>query len=129
MDEARIEQLGMTPLAADFAEVDAVKTQADLVALLGRWERQGLPTPFGFFINQDEKKPDQYAVYLGQGGIGLPDRDYYLEDKFKDAREIQSLHCDRPDPGRVRQAAGTQPGDLRARGQDCPCPLEPGREP
>ncbi|TXG85345.1 MAG: M13 family peptidase [Sphingomonadales bacterium] len=87
MDEARIEQLGMTPLAADFAEVEAVKTQADLVALLGRWERQGLPTPFGFFINQDEKKPDQYAVYLGQGGIGLPDRDYYLEDKFKDARE------------------------------------------
>jgi putative endopeptidase len=87
MDEAAIEAAGITPLAADLAAVSAVQNRDQLIALLGQTRRIGLPSPIGFGVSLDQKNPNAYIVSVGQGGLGLPDRDYYLvkdNPKFAD---------------------------------------------
>ena len=97
MDEARAESLGVTPLAAEFARVAAIKSKADLPALAARLGRIGVTTPVGIFINQDAKDPTQYIAYLFQDGIGLPDREYYLSQdaKFKEFRAKYVAHVEK----------------------------------
>jgi putative endopeptidase len=86
MDEARIEKLGASPIAAEFAAVQSAKTRDDLSALMGRANSDFEDSLFGFNIDVDLKDPKRYAVYLGQAGLGLPDRDYYLQSSFADAK-------------------------------------------
>jgi len=81
MDEARVEQLGAAPIAPDLAQIKAAATRDDLVALMGDHTRmhRGL---FGVGIGPDAKDPTHYAVQSGSGGLGLPDKDYYLKPAF-----------------------------------------------
>ncbi|WP_114228837.1 MULTISPECIES: M13 family metallopeptidase [Sphingomonas] len=83
MDEAGIEAKGLTPLKPFMAEVKALKSKADYPALLGRTSRVGVFGPVIGFVNVDDKVNTQYALTLTQGGIGMPDRDYYLKDDPK----------------------------------------------
>jgi putative endopeptidase len=82
MDEGRVESLGAAPLAKDLAAIRAADTRAKLAALMG----QAPDGYFGSFFEPaegpDAKTPTRYAVYLAQGGLGLPDRDYYLKPSF-----------------------------------------------
>lgn len=80
MDEATIEKLGLTPLTPQLDAIKAVTDKAQLPALFARLQRDGVGIPFGWFVNNDAKNSTEYAVYLGQGGLGLPDRDYYFKD-------------------------------------------------
>lgn len=82
MDEARIEQLGASPLKQDLDAVRAVKSRAELAALMGVANRDFTGSFFNLYIAPDAKDPGHYAVYVNQGGLGLPDRDYYLKDSF-----------------------------------------------
>ena len=82
MDEAHIAQLGATPLAADLAAIRAADTHDKLAALMGRNSTGFEGALFGLSIDLDLKDPARYAVYAGQAGLGLPDRDYYLEAPF-----------------------------------------------
>lgn len=82
MAEARIAALGATPLAAHLAAVRAADTHDKLAALMGRNTADFEGSLFGLGIDIDLKDPKQYAVYVGQAGLGLPDRDYYLEPSF-----------------------------------------------
>jgi len=82
MDEARIEELGAKPLAADLAEISAAKTRADLARLMGKSQGAFGGSFFGAYISDDAKDPERYAVYLFQAGLGMPDRDYYLQESF-----------------------------------------------
>ena len=88
MDEARIETNGLKPLAADFARVDAIKTKADVAQLIGALSQEigaeETSLPLVMVIHQDNRDSTRYVVDLQQGGIGMPDRDYYLNTK--DAR-------------------------------------------
>ena len=89
IDEAAIEAKGLTPLAPRLAEIDAVNDRAGIARVLGEMSRDGTPTPIGVGAEQDLKNPDIYTVYVGQGGLGMPDRDYYLDEKnpkFADIR-------------------------------------------
>ncbi|MEZ5895066.1 MAG: M13 family metallopeptidase [Parvularculaceae bacterium] len=86
MDVERINALGLEPLAADFARIDALSTKADIAAAFADPDL-GAATPIGVYISVDAKSPDRYAVYLTQAGLGLPNRDYYLQDKFADKQE------------------------------------------
>ncbi|RYY98092.1 MAG: M13 family peptidase [Chitinophagaceae bacterium] len=81
MDTATIEQQGIAPIRADLVRIDGLGTVPDFLDELA-WERtQGMGgTLFSFSIAQDRKKVDQYIPQLGQGGISLPDRDYYLKN-------------------------------------------------
>jgi putative endopeptidase len=82
MDEKRADAAGAAPIAADLAAIAAAKTKADLAALMGRANDGFMPSIFAASISEDLKAPTRYAVYVGQAGLGLPDRDYYLDPGF-----------------------------------------------
>ena len=88
MDAAKIEAAGAAPLKPYLARIAAINTQADLAKAFGEATMHGIDVPIGAGVQQDLKDNTVYAVYLGQGGIGLPDRDYFLKDdpKFAEAR-------------------------------------------
>ncbi|MES3023042.1 MAG: M13-type metalloendopeptidase [Pseudomonadota bacterium] len=79
MDEKRLDALGYKPLAGELAKIRALKTKTSLPALMARLEQMGVTTPYEMDIWQDAKEPTRYSVYIGQSGLGMPDRDYYLK--------------------------------------------------
>jgi len=83
MDEARIEQQGVRPLQPELELIDAIKSVDDIGPLMAQLDRLGVATPFGIFVAPDAKRSTQYALWFSQGGLGLPDRDYYLSDDAK----------------------------------------------
>ena len=82
MDENRIEALGGTPIESALAAIRAATTHEQLGRLMGRSEFDFEGTLFGISIDADPKDPTRYAIFLSQEGIGLPDRDYYLQPAF-----------------------------------------------
>ena len=82
MDENRIEALGGTPIESALAAIRAATTHEQLGRLMGRSEFDFEGTLFGISIDADPKDPTRYAIFLNQEGIGLPDRDYYLQPAF-----------------------------------------------
>jgi putative endopeptidase len=86
MDETRIEALDATPIAADLARIRAAASKPDIAALMGA-ARSGLGASFfAVGVSEDEKEPSRNTLYAYQSGLGLPDRDYYLTDAFKDKK-------------------------------------------
>jgi len=83
MDTAKIDSLGLTPLQADIARIDALKNTAELATLWGLLQQERYGTPVSLFIGQDQKDSTAYIPLLGQSGLGLPDRDYYLKSDEK----------------------------------------------
>ncbi|HEY2033246.1 MAG TPA: M13 family metallopeptidase [Rhizomicrobium sp.] len=86
MDEARIEQLGAKPIAPELDAIHTAKTREALAALMGKNNADFYGTLFNFGIDVDLKDPKRYAIYLSQSGLGLPDRDYYLQKDFAPAK-------------------------------------------
>lgn len=82
MDEAAVEALGAKPLAADLAAVRAAKTREDVARLMGVAQAGFGGSAFAAFVSDDAKDPLRYAVYVTQAGLTLPNRDYYLEERF-----------------------------------------------
>lgn len=80
IDTERLETLGLTPTESAFKEVDAITSKAALARWFARSQRLGAGSPLLFSVNQDQKDPTHYIGYLTQGGLGLPDRDYYFKD-------------------------------------------------
>jgi putative endopeptidase len=83
MDEPRIERQGIKPLTAELRGILAIKSVHDISALMAHFERIGVDTPIGASVNPDYKHSTEYAFWLTQSGLGLPDRDYYLSDDEK----------------------------------------------
>jgi putative endopeptidase len=94
MDEAQVESLGAKPIAADVKTIDAIKTKAELPAAMGALQRVGVATFFGFGSDQDFKDSSQVLAEVDQGGLGMPDRDYYFKTdaKSKEQREKYLAH-------------------------------------
>jgi putative endopeptidase len=78
MDTARAEQLGARPLAAELARIDAVKNAHDAVDVAFALRPLQVSAFFGVSVDQDEKSSGEMTVHLSQGGLGLPDRDFYF---------------------------------------------------
>ena len=78
MDEARLEEAGTKPLAGALEQIAKVTKPQELVAEAARMHLAGAPALFRMMVRQDEKQSNVYAVYVYQGGLGLPERDYYL---------------------------------------------------
>jgi putative endopeptidase len=89
LDEAGVEEAGLTPLAHELAVIDAIATPAQLGAAIGRLSRLGANMPIAMAVELDARDATRYVPQLGQAGLGLPDRDYYLDAddaKFREAR-------------------------------------------
>jgi predicted metalloendopeptidase len=83
MDSARVEELGIKPLEPMLAEIAAVKSTKELPAAFAKFAQIGLSNPFGVRVGQDPKQSTVNIVQMGQSGLGLPDRDYYLRTDAK----------------------------------------------
>ncbi|RKQ69048.1 putative endopeptidase [Litorimonas taeanensis] len=82
LDTATIEAKGLAPLEADLNRIRVAKTHEDILSLMTD-VRLGLDAPVSPYIYIDAKKNDEYAVYLTQSGLGLPNRDYYFDEGEK----------------------------------------------
>ncbi len=83
MDSVRAESLGVKPIAEDLRGIQAITTRSALIEKMARLRKIGIQLPFSFYVGQDQKQSSRYIVYLGQSGLGLPDRDYYLRTSPK----------------------------------------------
>ncbi len=88
MDSSLAEIVGINPLKPTLAKIEAVKNKVDLQVYLARQELEGGGAFFSFQVSPDSKNTKKMAAYLGSGGIGLPERDYYLKQDAK-SRETQ----------------------------------------
>jgi len=79
MDSAAIARTGLTPLAGEFAKIDAIRDLPSLLATASQLQYVGVNTLCGLAIYQDEKNSARNALHLYQGGLGLPNRDYYFD--------------------------------------------------
>jgi putative endopeptidase len=88
MDTRAIDQAGLAPLKPAFDRIKAIRDGRDLAAALAWIRMQGGGAGFGFFVGQDDKRSTAYIAQFSQGGLGLPDRDYYTntDEKSQDLR-------------------------------------------
>ncbi|WP_029416080.1 M13 family metallopeptidase [Brevundimonas bacteroides] len=95
MDEAGVERLGASPLDADLAEVRAADTHEKMAALMGRTHAGLGVSLFGVNIFEDLRTPSQMSAYVAQGGLGMPNRDYYLQDSFAPQKAAYRTYIER----------------------------------
>ena len=111
MDEKRVAQLGTKPLMADIAAVAAIKDKSEMARFMGASQGSFGVSIVGGGPYADPDTPTVNVLWLGQGGIGLPDRDYYLNDSFKPQRDAYRAYIARtmkmignPDPEKAADA-------------------------
>jgi predicted metalloendopeptidase len=93
MDEARAEQLALTPLDGELERIDDIKSRTALVDYLSHLQVLGINNPVAMGIQPDAKRPDVYTIYADQAGLGMPDRDYFLSEDAKFAAMRDKYHA------------------------------------
>jgi putative endopeptidase len=89
LDTVKIEKDGFTPIKTELAKIDALKTNEDIQKMVTEQHANGSYPLFNFFGSPDEKNSNMVIAQLYQGGLGLPDRDYYLGDDQR-SKEIRA---------------------------------------
>ena len=92
MDTDAIEKLGTSPLAADIASIDAITNKSDFISTMSLLEMKGVGGIFGASIYTDAMDSETNIIYLGQGGLSLPDESYYREEQYAPIREAFLEH-------------------------------------
>lgn len=112
LDTAAINAKGLAPIQPWLDQIKAVTAKSGLAALYAQADRNGVQGLFGSYVGQDDKNPEVYALNLFQGGLGMPDRDYYLskEVKLVEARTAYEKHL-----ANVLTLAGEPNAAVRAR--------------
>ena len=115
MDVAAIDAKGAAPLKPDMDRIDAIQGKTEIPAELIRLHRRGVNVFFSLDSEQDFKNSTEYIAGVGQGGLGLPDRDYYFKDDPKSAeiragyvthmRKMFELLGDAPERARAESKA------------------------
>jgi putative endopeptidase len=97
MDSIGRNKVGIAPLLPEFKKIDSISNYSDLAEYFGHANQSGNNSPFVIGVMEDLKDPSQYMLYAWQGGLGLPDREYYfLEDsKSKEIRKKYVTHIDK----------------------------------
>ncbi|MBA2670875.1 MAG: M13 family metallopeptidase [Gemmatimonadetes bacterium] len=80
LNTARIERLGLDPLASELYHIRAVRSVEGLPDLFAHLQRIGVQTPISVSVGQDQRNAEQYIGVVSQSGLGLPNRDYYLQE-------------------------------------------------
>ena len=92
MDTDAIEKLGTKPLDADLASIDAISSKSDFISTMSRLEMKGVGGIFGDSIYTDALDSETNIIYLGQGGLSLPDESYYREEQYAPIRDAFLEH-------------------------------------
>jgi putative endopeptidase len=97
MDEAALESIGLKPLAGEFARIDALKDRGQIAALIAHYNEVGISAPYTPQVHQDARDATRYVFDLAQDGLGMPDRDYYLQDddRLKQIRASYLAHVEK----------------------------------
>ena len=83
MDEQALERLRLKPLDSEFARITALKNKQDMAGLMGHLDQLWVPVPVSLWLLADQKDSRRYAVYAHPDGLGLPSRNYYIENNPK----------------------------------------------
>lgn len=92
MDVDAVEKAGAEPLHPFFEEIDDISSVVDLVTFLGKAERRGITGLFGIGDDSDPGDPTREVLWIGQGGIGLPDEAYYRDEDKAEIRDAYVRH-------------------------------------
>src|SRR5262245_6118955 len=114
MDEARIDALGLKPVAPLLAEIDAIRDAAGVQKMISRFHDLGIGVPFSLVSGSDNHEPTRVIAQVYASGLGLPDRDYYVkaEPRFEEARAKYREHVTN-----MFKLAGSSDGDARQAAQ------------
>jgi putative endopeptidase len=95
MDSRRREAQRFRPVSPELRRIAGIASSASFVDELARLHGQGVPALFDSYVSPDDKNSSVYSLYLYQGGLSLPDRDYYLKRSFGPQREAYLAHVAR----------------------------------
>ncbi len=97
VDTARINSLGISPISDELAAIDNLNNKSAMSRWLGRSQQVGAGGAFHLFVSIDDKNATRYIPGLWQGGLGLPDRDYYFNDEenFRSIRKAYVVHMEK----------------------------------
>ena len=94
-DQSRLDALGMSPIRADLDAIAALRTRSEIAGRMGRSQYDFGGSLFEAGIDVDIGNPKQYAIYLGQAGLGMPGREYYLTNEYRSARTAYRGYVER----------------------------------
>ena len=95
MDETRLDALGVKPLAAELSRIRGLRDKKAIPALVAHLAQAGVATPYALYVAQDQRESTKYAAYVSQSGLGLPDRDYYLDAKLAGVKATYQAHVEK----------------------------------
>src|ERR1700731_227440 len=97
MNEPALEGLGLRPLDTEFAKIEALKDKKEIAGLIAHFNQIGVTAPYTPGVHQDAKDSSKYVFDLGQDGLGMPDRDYYLQhnEKMEQARKQYGVYVEK----------------------------------
>ena len=95
MDTDAIKARGLSPISADLARVDAIKDHHEFISVMASLEMRGIGGIFGAAIYPDAMDSNTNILYLGQGGLSLPDESYYREEQFAQIRAAFLVHIEK----------------------------------
>lgn len=91
MDTVKIEADGLAPVQPLFDQISIIQGKEDVMSVVSDFHTKGIFPMFSFFSDADQKNSEMVVAYLYQGGLGMPDRDYYMKDDER-SKEIQAAY-------------------------------------
>ena len=94
MDSADIEKQGLQPLQPELVQIENITTVSELLRITAKLQRKGIGAMMNGSVDQDEKSSDQMAIHIWQGGLGMPNREYYFntDEKTVSVRKAYRLY-------------------------------------
>ena len=89
MDTAYINKVGITAVDSWLKQIQNIKSNADFYAFISKTGLRDLTTPIGYYVDVDPKNTTRYILQIGQGGLGLPDRDFYFRTDEKSKKTLE----------------------------------------
>jgi len=90
MDTNTINKAGVQPLQAWFKEIENAKTAAQYSTIISKLGMRDINSPIGYYVDVDAKNTTRYVMYISQGGLGLPDRDFYFRTDEKSKKNLEA---------------------------------------
>ncbi|MCB0402660.1 MAG: M13 family metallopeptidase [Flavobacteriales bacterium] len=92
LDSTKVNELGIQPLQPILDQIDGVTNTQELVEMMAETRKHGSGSIFGYYVHIDSKNSSEYITYLSQGGLGLPDRDYYFPEDDRGKAILDAYH-------------------------------------